>query len=233
MVVRHRKAGFRSVVVGVVVAGLSVLALGPGNVGALEPAQVAFATWDAPVGLSVQGDLDGVGVTFTVTETLDGVSGADLTGGEYNPQGGADTPVVDFSANSRVTISFDAPVSNLLIYAVSFRRATYTLTATGGSGSWSVQSGLEGFTLDGPGGNVLTPPEDPFGSFTDGVLRFSGTLTGLEIASSAEGTQNFSKMGYTLALLGPEPPPTTSTTQPATTSTTSPAASPAAPRFTG
>lgn len=237
MTVRQRVPIRRRRLATLVAVGLLAVAAAPGAARALEPGAVAFATWEAPVGLSVQGDLDGVGVGFEVSRSLDSVVDDGLSGPNYNPSAPAPAPVVVFSANSRVTISFDGPVTNLLLYTVSLRRATYTLTATGGSGSWSVQSGLEGFTLDGPGGNVLTPPGDPVGSFTDGVLRFSGTLTGLEIASSAEGTENFSQMGYTLALLGVEPTPVTTTpTTPLTTAPTStvPADPTAvAPRYTG
>lgn len=233
MVVRHRKGLVRTGLIGVVVAGLLGVLATPGGVGAVEPRQVAFAVWGEPGKLTVPGDLDGVGVTIEVSETLDGVEAADLSGAEFDPPGAVDTPAVVFSANSAVTITFGAPVENLLIYTNSLRRATYTLTASGGSGTWSVQSGLGNLTLGGPGGNVLTPPADPTTGFTDGVLRYSGTLTELVINSSEEGSLNFSVMGYTLAVLGPEPPPTTSTTQPATTSTTAPDASPATPRFTG
>jgi hypothetical protein len=234
MVERQRKSPVRLGLVGVVVvAGLLGAMAAPGGVGAVEPGQVAFAVWGEPGKLTVPGDLDGVGVTLEVSETLDGVGTAELSGAEFDPPGAADTPVVEFSANSQVTITFDAPVENLLLYTDSLRRATYTLTASGGSGSWSVQSGLENLTLGGPGGNVLSPPADLATDFTDGVLRYSGTLTELVINSSEEGSLNFSAMGYTLAVLGPEPPPTTSTTQPATTSTTSPDAAPVTPRYTG
>lgn len=207
--------------------------------------EVTFASWNPPgVGTNLSvGTVDGIGATLSASIQMNAPEDEDLSGPQFNPPGTATTTMLNVSANSELSLTLDEATpegTSLLVYFASWRIATYTLTATPGTGEWSVASGMDDYSLGGPGGNVLTP-DSPL-ALVGGVLRFTGPIEGLVISTDANPL-NFSSQLITIALerpVDPTPPdPTPPSPAPPGPNPPEPPGpapapvTPAAPRFTG
>jgi hypothetical protein len=212
--------------------------------------EYAFATFDAPDGNTITGELNGVGFTMesnyfgptTVPDPIT-VTSCDLSGSSYSPAGAADAQCANTWARAAYEVTFDEPVEGLRIYFQGLRGE-----ASGAGGSyeydivpnelecdedlacWEIQSGLDG-----------AEPYDPFDGYlvtTDAGLLNGVLFLGPAVASVSSftvdgdaGELDISLMGVTFAVPAQQPEPTTTTTPGPTT--TLPAGKPATPRFTG
>jgi len=183
------------------IAAVATLALGtsPGLAGGVTPqtATPTFATWSS--------EFVGTLGVANVEVTYDGPEFAstgplDLSVTEfYNPPGSLTQVGLEYSIRAgSITFTFDAPVTNVAVYAYYFRTPdtdgppAYALT-TDGEGSWVRVSG-DGLVA---GSELL-----PGGSrFIQNILVFDGTITELTIGTVGDCTDCGSFQGLTLATL--------------------------------
>lgn len=137
---------------------------------------------------STAGLLDGVAVSLTGIETLDlGVLSSDLSGANFAAAPLAtNQSTVPVGASNNWNASFASPVSDLLLYAASWRGAfffgrddsvSYTFNVP-----FTVLSGFNGATVVG---NTLTLTSSRADSrfFFSGLLRFDGPISTLSVSS--------------------------------------------------
>ena len=155
-------------------------------------AATLFATWSDVN----NGVLDGVDFTVSASNGLFGINSANLSGPSYNPPGSSSQTALFYAAFTDLTITFESPVPDLLLYA-SFWRGTgsganpalYDFSATP-----TILSGLTITTLTG---NQLALPSSDFSS---GILSFAASITSLTITSNAVSG---SLQALTLAVIQP------------------------------
>jgi hypothetical protein len=140
-----------------------------------------FVDWTSPTA----GTLGGVNVTLT------GAHGAvldasDLSTPDYAAApGSANQESIDYSVFSGWTITFDAPVENLRLYADVWRGGgvsgvddvEYTFDH-----AFTILSGLAGSSTSG---NTLKLPAVEF-AFFDGILEFAGPITSLTVSTNLQ-----------------------------------------------
>lgn len=121
----------------------------------------------------------------------------DLTEINYNPSGRVNEPYLDHAVCANPRFVFASPINGVDLYLIFYRGSeisgpgTYTITPIEGvNGSWSIQSGMQGASING---NTLTVPPQ----FTRGILRYSGSLRG--VAVTAVGSSSTAHQGTTLA----------------------------------
>ena len=126
------------------------------------------------------------GSTITITNLTPGpelsLSNYDLTDTPYLAWPGAgDQQCLNFLCTDDWQASFDQPLTNFKLYAISWRGSDggvspvqYTFNR-----SFSILSGFTGATI---AGNTLSLPD---GDFYDGILQFNGTFSSLTINSNA------------------------------------------------
>lgn len=132
------------------------------------------------------------------------------------------------NGTSAMTFSFGAPLSDPLIYLADVRTTanggaqSYSFTTTGGTCSWSVKSGLTYAVLSG---STLTVPSGPNSGTVytdDGIVRCTGTVSGVTITPSTLGSGPSTY--YSVGQLTAVPDATTTSTAPT---------DPVTPTFTG
>lgn len=162
-------------------------------------------------------------VNFTIS-TTNGMTNMNLASSAFVPSG--PSLLAGFSVRSlnNVPVAFSGAVENPAFYLQDFpdagsQPASYTLSSTGGSCTWSILSGLTGASLSG---NTLTKAPAQSGP-SNGILLCTGTVTGMTMETVGATSNTLFKVAIaTLA----EIVPTTTTTVPASED-------PVAPTFTG
>ena len=191
-----------------------------------------FTAWSS----GSNGTIGSVSVTLT-NNPYSTLTDRDLSGANYVPAGSATQKMSMVEAKAATTISFSSPVTNPALYVKYLRGAAtqgmdYALSSTGGSCTWSIQSGLTGASITG---STLIPQATGYG---DGVILCAGTVSSFTIDGSADAGAGGAYDITVAALVDPNAPSsstTTTTVDPVTTSssTTPPAIDPLAPTFTG
>ena len=159
------------------------------------------------------------GTLGSVSVTVSGAtvgSNAPFQNSAYNPTGTGGG--VGNNGSSAIAFTFSAPLTDPLIYLADVRTTmnggtqSYSFTTTGGTCSWAVQSGLTYAVLSG---STLTVPSDPNSGavYADyGILRCTGTVSGVTITPSTLSSGAVSL--YSVAQLTQVPDATTTSTTP-------------------
>lgn len=137
-----------------------------------------------------EGTLDGVGFTFAPTVPDGSVSVTD-----FNDPGHAAHPVTSVEARAyeptdSITVTFDQPVSNLLVYA-SFWRGNGDAVGSGGTTGYTFDQTTSLLSSDG-----FSPAAPSTGTsfgvalpgFGDGIFAIGNPVSSLSIASTFEST---------------------------------------------
>lgn len=169
-----------------------------------------FATYNS----GTSGSLAGNSFVVTTNQNSCGtnyfpaLNTANFSGTDYNPPGTAVGSALGVRVCMNPTVTFSRPQINLDVYLAGFRgpnvggRSNYRLVASdGSSGSWSIQSGLTTATLTN---NTLSAGP----TFNNGILRYTGTLTGFTVIAEGATSDNASSQLITLATVGTAPVPT-------------------------
>jgi len=153
----------------------------------------------AGVGFSISGISGGV---FEEIVTDDFVTGNLFDGPDFSAAPLTGVEGLHYSFGRSFTVSFDAPIEGLLLYARSWRggvtgfddpAVTYTFDQ-----SFTVLSGFPDAVITA---TTLTI-DDEVDDFDSGILRFAGPLASLQVTPD---TDNQSGQVLTFALLVPEP----------------------------
>jgi hypothetical protein len=157
---------------------------------ALAQAIVVGTDWQSVTTSTAQGNLDGI----TVEVTDIGVAGSaplidafNLSGPEYDPFPLlADQECVDYSFDQDWTATFSEPVTDLLLYCKFWRGPNPGAPPTFRyefDQPFTIVAGLGAATVSG---NIL---QLPTGSFHDGILQFSGSISSLsQISNNANNS---------------------------------------------
>lgn len=161
-------------------------------------------------------------VTVTVANAFNQANASVFQTAEFDPPGNYGG--LGFTGAAAATFTFSAPVTDPVIYLADLRSTSnggainYSLGTTGGTCTWSIQSGFTDSTLTGA--TIAIVPVVT-GAFTQdgGILRCTGTISGVSItpdvlASGPSWYANIAELTYSS--------PTTSVPD-----------GPAAPAFTG
>lgn len=175
--------------------------------GALLLAAVTHPAQGQPIAAQwltrTSGTLNGVG--FTTNAPGFSLFSTDLSGPNYAAAPLGPQQLLQYSAIDPLTITFDAPVANLRMYA-AFWRGPYTgqsdpPTTYSFSQAFSLVSGFSGIV---PVGNSFVAPST---SFHSGIIAFTDPVTSLTVTST--GATNRNAQGMTLGTAVatvPEPP---------------------------
>lgn len=146
-------------------------------------------------------------VQFSVSETGSGTASiigtGDFSGPDYNPPGSPTQPNYQWDQPNTVRFDFSSPVTNLDVYLYYLRGpgaggSAYTFTVIGSAGSWQIRSGLTGVSISG---DTINPSL----AYSNGVLRYTGSITSLIITPLSAGN---SLQGLTFGLdIPPAPNP--------------------------
>ena len=213
-----------------------------GTTAAQGPEEYVFATFDAPVGNTVTGELNGVGFSmesfYRAQNNPDPitVNSCDLSGASYDPAGPSAGQCANTWARADYDVTFDEPVEGLRIYFQGLRGRGNNDSA-GGSDfvgilpnelgceepviCWEIQSGLDGAEPSLPLDGYLYTAE---AELMNGVLFMGPSVPSVSsfLLESAARPTSISLMGVTFAVPAGDPDPTTTTTAPGPTSTTAP-----------
>ena len=157
------------------------------------------------------GLLDGGAVTFALSDSADitsSISSQNLSGADYSAAPlTAGTEVLSYNHAAEVDVTFESPVSNLLLYGKGWRG--FFGTASAGSGDpvvytfdkpFTIVSGFGNATASGLGGtNVLSIP-DTSGVFEDGILQFAGPVGTLNFTTNASCAGQCSNQSVTFGI---------------------------------
>ena len=154
--------------------------------------------WTSAAGSEATGTICDTTVTVsTVTAGINfGISTSDLSGADYAAAPlSASQERLEYGAAAEWTVTFDAPVSDLLLYTDAWRGGgaggpstpTYTFDQP-----FTIESGLAGATVVG---NAIEMPRPAQHS---GIIRFSGPVTSLTVTTNATSTS--ASQGMTFAV---------------------------------
>ena len=196
------------------VSAFSVLSSPPQQSDALVAGETAVATWNTSSGNTVSGSLDGVAITLNATTdplSLQSCNFSDSS--KFSHPAGASEDCYDFAANSVLTFTFSSPITNPELYFWYLRSdaSPYAVSTSGGNGSVSVLSGM----TNGSANNNTITQSSGFGT---GIVKISGTVSGVTITSNDVGTGNHSSALISIGRTSPA----SSTTTPNTASSTTP-----------
>ncbi len=159
-------------------------------------AQVTPAVWSSVK----NGSLAGVSFTTTGFSSFFGLSSASFLDVDYGANPLTNVTALQYGWQDNWTVSFASPITNLRLYAQSWR-GIYFSTGNGPTTYTLSQpfTILSGFTGISPFGNVFSLPGN---AFFNGVIEFSGAVSSISVTS--DGT-NVGGQLLTFALTVPEP----------------------------
>ncbi len=176
---------------------------------AAAPAQAALVDWSTTGATSATGTLGATTVNLSdLGPVLAGPSivSVDLSGSDFSfAPGSTSEEAIGYGALADWSATFSPPVSDLLLYAVSWRGAfagtdpvTYTFDQP-----FSIKSGLTSASVSG---TTLTLPGHNTAGFQSGILQFAAPISSLNMTTNATG---HSRQSLTFGLpmdAVPEPP---------------------------
>jgi hypothetical protein len=184
---------------------LFLAALLPGT--ALAQAIVVGTDWQSVTASTAQGNLNGITVDVTnigVAGNEPSIADFDLSGPDYDPFALiANQEALDYGFDQNWTATFGAPVTDLLLYCKFWRGPNPGAPPTFRyefDQPFTIVAGLGAATVSG---NVL---QLPTGSFHDGILQFSGSISSLsQISNNANsGSRQALTFGFAFEVIDNE-----------------------------